>query len=63
MEDTVLICNRCGVPLENRKVLFEYMKRTYSHSVPVCPKCGKVYISRELAEGRMAEIETILEDK
>jgi predicted RNA-binding Zn-ribbon protein involved in translation (DUF1610 family) len=63
MEDEKLICNRCGVPLENRKALFEYMNRTYSHPVPVCPKCGKVYISRELAEGRMAEIETLLEDK
>ena len=29
----------------------------------VCPKCGKVFISRELAEGKMAEVEILLEDK
>ena len=28
-----------------------------------CPKCGKVYISEELAEGRMWEVEQMLEDK
>ena len=46
-------CGKCG----------EYMNRSFSHEVPVCPKCGKVYISQALAEGRMAEVEAALEDK
>ena len=28
-----------------------------------CPNCGKVYISKDLAEGRMCEVEQTLEDK
>ena len=46
-----------------KAVVFEYMNRSFSHEVPVCPKCGKVYISEALAEGRMAEVEAALEDK
>jgi uncharacterized Zn finger protein (UPF0148 family) len=63
MEAEKLICNKCGVPLELHSVIFEYLKRSYSHEVPCCPICGKVYISQELAEGRMAEIEKMFEDK
>ncbi len=39
------------------------MGHTVAHEVPACPKCGKVYISEELAEGRMSEVEQMLEDK
>jgi len=56
-------CARCGVPPENKRVNFSYMGRTFGHEVPVCPKCGMVFISRELAKGRMAEVELLMEDK
>ena len=56
-------CGKCAVELTGKSVVFEYMKRSFSHEVPVCPKCGKVYISQSLAEGRMAEVEEALEDK
>ena len=36
---------------------------TVAHDVRTCPGCGKVFISQDLAEGRMAEIEEQLEDK
>jgi hypothetical protein len=62
-EKAALICNRCGVAIVPRKVVFEYLGRTYSHEVPSCPVCKKVYISKDLAEGRMSEIEKMLEDK
>ena len=62
-EERALKCARCGVELIKRQTTFSYMGRTFGHEVPVCPKCGKVYISRELAEGRMAEVEVLLEDK
>lgn len=56
-------CLKCDQRLVLRKVVFEYMGHTVAHEVPTCPKCGKVYISEELAEGRMSEVEQLLEDK
>ena len=56
-------CAKCGVDLIMKKTIFNYMERNISHDVPVCPKCGKVFISKDLAEGRMAEVEEQLEDK
>ena len=58
-----ITCARCGAELVNRQTTFSYMGRTFGHEVPVCPICGKVFISRELAEGKMAEVENLLEDK
>ena len=63
MSERKLVCSKCGVELINRQIMFSYMHRTFGHEVPVCPKCGKAYISRELAEGTMAEVEVLLEDK
>ena len=62
-ERTGIACARCGADLVKRMTTFSYMGRTFGHEVPVCPKCGKVFISRELAEGKMAEVEILLEDK
>lgn len=58
-----LKCGKCDETLVMRKILFEYLGRSYSHEAPCCPKCGKAYISYELAEGRMSEVERMLEDK
>ncbi|MCQ2406157.1 MAG: DNA-binding protein [Oscillospiraceae bacterium] len=58
-----LVCGKCGVNAVKRQVTFDYMRRTFGHEVPVCPKCGKVFIAKELAEGKMAEVEVMLEDK
>ncbi len=46
-----------------KKVVLDYMGYSISHDLPACPRCGKVYISRDLAEGRMCEVEQTLEDK
>ena len=46
-----------------KKTVFSYLGHTVSHEVLTCPKCGKVFIPEELAEGRMAEVEEQLEDK
>ncbi|NLM83667.1 MAG: hypothetical protein GX189_03050 [Clostridiales bacterium] len=56
-------CAACNVPLVLKKTVFEYMGHTVSHEVPRCPKCGAIFIPKELAEGRMAEVEEQLEDK
>lgn len=62
-ENRVLFCGKCGERLVLQKVMFSYMNRTFGHEVPTCPKCGRPYISRQLAEGKMAEVEVLLEDK
>jgi hypothetical protein len=42
---------------------FSYLGHVFRTDVPRCPSCGQVFISEELAAGRMAEVETTLEDK
>ena len=56
-------CARCDVNLVLKKIVFDYMGRSFTHEVPCCPACGKVFIPPALAEGRMAEVEAQLEDK
>jgi len=56
-------CAKCGEPLQLTKTVFHYMGRSFGHEVPVCPRCGMVFISSELAKGRMAEVEALMEDK
>ena len=56
-------CSKCGEALVMKKNVFHYMGRSFGHEVPTCPKCGKMFISKELAEGRMAEVEALMEDK
>ena len=62
-EQRIWKCGRCKCDLVPKKVVLEYMGHSVSHDLPVCPKCGKVFISKELAEGRMCEVEQTLEDK
>jgi len=56
-------CGTCKEALVLKKSLFSYMGRDVTHEVNQCPKCGKVFIPKDLAEGRMAEVEEQLEDK
>ncbi len=56
-------CASCGKPLEIIKVGFSYMKGNFEVPLPACPGCGLVMIPEELAMGKMAEAERILEDK
>lgn len=57
------VCHECGQPLEKRKVGFSYMKGSFHAELPVCTSCKLVLITEELATGKMAEVERILEDK
>ena len=56
-------CCKCGKELVMKKAVLRYLGHTVAHEVPACPVCGKIYISQELAEGRMSEVEQQLEDK
>ena len=40
MDGSTWKCAKCGEALVTKKVVFTYMNRSFSHEVPVCPKCG-----------------------
>ncbi len=62
-EKPTLICDKCKVELVELEVEFSYLNRSFRHKVPRCPECGQVYISEELAGGRMSDVEKNLEEK
>ena len=54
---------RCQCPLEQVKVQVGYLGSAFDVSLPRCPSCGLTMIPKSLAEGKMAEVEALLEDK
>lgn len=58
-----LICATCNVPLQMGKVEATYLGQRFPVELPRCPSCGFVYISEELAQGKMLKVEQALEDK
>lgn len=56
-------CTACEKPLEVVTVAFSYMKGNFEVALPACSGCGMVLVSEELATGKMADAERILEDK
>ena len=56
-------CRKCGKALVPEKVVFDYLGHTFSETLHRCPQCGRAMIPGELAEGKMAEVEAMLEDK
>jgi rubrerythrin len=63
MKDETWICAKCGIAPTLRNTVFSYMGMTFAHEVLRCPVCGMVFIPRELADGKMAEVEQMMEDK
>lgn len=61
--EQALICTKCNVPLEPIKTTFSYLGHEFYSALPRCPNCGLVYVSEELAKGKMASVESELEDK
>ena len=56
-------CARCGCPLEQGKVQACYLNSAFDVFLPRCPQCGLTLVPRSLAEGKMLEVEALLEDK
>lgn len=56
-------CGKCRVPLGMDKVNVSYLGSSFPVDLPRCPRCGLVFVPEELALGRMAEVERLLEDK
>ena len=62
-EDLEWQCARCKRELVVGPINVTYMGNRFTADLPYCPECGKVLISEEVALGKMAEIEQLLEDK
>ena len=56
-------CSKCGVELVPKSTTFSYMGNSFAHEVFRCPVCGMVFIQKELADGKMAEVEQLMEEK
>ncbi|HMK65280.1 MAG TPA: hypothetical protein VK564_05755 [Thermodesulfobacteriota bacterium] len=61
--DLLWRCFRCRMDLVVGTVTVTYLGNRFTADLPHCPNCGLVLISEELALGKMAEVEQILEDK
>ena len=62
-EDLEWTCHKCGEHLVGGQVTVNYLGNQFTVDLPKCPKCGLVLITEEVAMGKMAEVEQILEDK
>jgi hypothetical protein len=62
-KDMNWVCEPCGEALEKGRVELTYLGNSFHVELPVCPKCGAVYVFEDLATGRIAEVEHLLEDK
>jgi hypothetical protein len=61
--DTEWLCARCEIPLEIGKVNVGYLGSVFPVDLLRCSRCGQVFVPEELAAGKMAEVEKMLEDK
>jgi len=62
-ESPSLECGKCRIPLEMGKVNIAYLGSKFPVDLLQCPQCGQAFVPEELALGKMAEVEKILEDK
>ncbi|MGD0826620.1 MAG: DVU_1557 family redox protein [Desulfobaccales bacterium] len=61
--DAIWWCGKCDVALEMGKVNIGYLGSMFPVDLLRCPKCGQAFIPEELAMGKIAEVEKLLEDK
>lgn len=52
-----IFCGKCKAELVLKKTDVQYMRFTFNHEVPVCPICGQVYLSEELVNEKVKELE------
>jgi len=62
-ELSVAVCYKCKIEMQPKETVFQYLGRSIKHDVPVCPICGQIYIGKDIVEGRMTEVEQLMEDK
>ena len=59
----VFLCQKCNLLMASKQAGFSYLGRTFRADILKCPKCGLVFIPEELVQGRMKEVETLIEEK
>jgi len=60
---TEWVCDKCRQALVSQKVKVRYLDGNFEVDLLKCPTCHMVFISDELAMGKMLEVEKGLEDK
>ncbi|MBN1838684.1 MAG: DNA-binding protein [Campylobacterales bacterium] len=60
---TPWMCDKCHEALVLQKVHVRYLEGSFEVELLKCPTCKMVFISDELAMGKMLEVEKGLEDK
>ena len=61
--DAGLLCLKCKLPLEPRKIRFVYLGYSFDTELPRCPGCGQVFLPEDLVKDKVAQVERSLEDK
>ncbi len=57
------VCRKCGGALAPFPVDVTYMGSSFRVDLPGCPACGLTFIPPILADGKMVDVEKLLEDK
>jgi len=60
---TVWMCDKCHKALVSQKVKVRYLEGNFEVELLKCPTCNMVFISEDLALGKILEVEKSLEDK
>lgn len=56
-------CARCSIDLEFAKVQITYVGCGFTIDALRCPQCHLVLVTEDMAVGKLAEAERVLEDK
>jgi hypothetical protein len=56
-------CAACDCELIYREVTMQYMDGLFHIELLGCPQCGQVLVPEPLAQGKMHQVEQLLEDK
>jgi hypothetical protein len=56
-------CGKCGDALVLTKVNIRYLGTTFTVDLLKCARCNIVMVTEEMATGKMAQAEEVLEDK
>lgn len=59
----VIFCEKCDCLLVSADIDLHYLGHTFSHKFLQCPSCKQVFIPEEIVEGKMRQVEELLEDK
>ncbi|MGI6657575.1 MAG: DVU_1557 family redox protein [Desulfobulbus sp.] len=63
VEATGWQCAACNQPLQPAHVRVSYLNSVFDVELMSCPQCGFIFVPESLAEGKMREVELLLEDK